>query len=66
MRADPATDVWALGIIFYILLFNQYPHNAEGEGELEKKIIANEYMLPEEKDPENGRWISSECEDLLR
>ena len=63
MRSNPATDVWALGVIFYILLFNAYPHNGT---DLEKSIVENNYRLPEEKRPESETWISQECEALLR
>jgi len=44
MRADPGTDVWALGIIFYIVLFNEYPHRGEN---VRKSILENDIELPE-------------------
>jgi len=44
MRADPGTDVWALGIIFYITLFNEYPHKGS---DIRKAIMENQILLPE-------------------
>ena len=42
MNADPAGDIWQLGLIFYMILFNKYPFEGEAE-EGYLNIIANKW-----------------------
>lgn len=64
INADPAADIWAMGVIFYMVLFDRYPF--EGEGDiLTKNIIANKWKLPEANYEPSSKVISSLAADLL-
>jgi len=53
-----------MGVIFYMVLFDRYPF--EGEGDiLTKNIIANKWKLPEANYDSNTKVISSLAADLL-
>lgn len=65
MNADPSGDIWQLGIIFYMILFNKYPFEGEAE-ECYMNIIANKWQLPEEQGYSSSvKIISKEAESLL-
>lgn len=61
--ASPALDIWAIGIIMYMTLFNSYPFKGE-LSEIPKKIIADEWALPEKTG--TGKFISKEAEHILK
>lgn len=66
VNADPAADIWALGVIFYMVLFDEYPFEGEGE-ELFQNIINCKWKLPEEwKFSAEVKVISESAEDLLK
>lgn len=40
-RYTNKTDIWALAVVFYQLLFNDFPFNARSEAELKQVVNAN-------------------------
>lgn len=42
----PPIDVWALGVLLYVLLCGTFPFKAQDEKELYKKIIKGNYDFP--------------------
>lgn len=55
-----ASDCWALGVIFYTMLFGKFPFYADSFGELFKKINSGIYCLPTET------YIWKNASDLLK
>ena len=43
-QTSPAIDVWAIGVMFYTMIYGRLPFYAEGEKEL-TKLIKNEYNI---------------------
>ena len=41
-----ASDMWALGVLLYTMLYGQFPYDDDPE-ELFKKIKAADYVIPE-------------------
>ena len=54
-----------MGIIFYMVLFDEYPFQGDGEI-LTKNIIENKWKLPEDKYEPDKKIISSKAVDLLK
>ena len=42
------SDVWALGVILYSMLFGRTPFRAENERELYRKIAKGQFYFPDE------------------
>jgi serine/threonine protein kinase len=59
-NADPAIDVWAMGIILYFLLFACLPFRGNSDKEIAKMITTQKVTFPIDK-----RKISAECKKLL-
>ena len=47
---DEKSDLWSLGVIIYILLFQKYPFDGETEEDLLEQINNNENNLKETND----------------
>ncbi len=62
--ADPAADIWAMGIILYMVLFNKYPFEGDGET-LTKNIIGAKWRLPEDSFDPGTKVISDLASALL-
>ena len=50
IAALPGIDVWALGVIFYLVLFNRFPFLGSSRDEIKDKVIEAKFQLPEEMD----------------
>lgn len=46
--ADPALDVWAIGIMTYMMLVGEYPFKGETTSEVKKAIKDQEIKFPVE------------------
>ncbi|KAJ0412503.1 hypothetical protein ATCC90586_006870 [Pythium insidiosum] len=47
-RYGSAVDVWALGVVAFVLLFGRYPFDARFMSQVEDKIVAGHYEFPSE------------------
>jgi serine/threonine protein kinase len=56
--ADPAIDVWALGIILYFMLYAKLPFNGHTEKEIKKEILNHKVEFRNKK-------ITGECKRLI-
>lgn len=52
-------DVWAIGVIIYLLLYGVYPFFSSNEKELARKVVKDEVTYPLSK-------ISKEAVDLIK
>ena len=59
--ADPAIDVWALGIILFFMLYGHLPFRGSTEKEVAKSITAAKVLFPIEK-----KKVTNECKKLVQ
>jgi serine/threonine protein kinase len=69
------SDLWSLGMTFYVLVFGNHPYSAKNDTELIKQIINTDIEIPETKDPMLKEILSlmlqtdpsqrPSCEELL-
>jgi serine/threonine protein kinase len=59
-ETSPALDVWAIGIMFYAMIYGNLPFWGETEEEFIDKILSSTVKF----DP--NVTLSSECKDLLK
>jgi len=56
----PSIDIWAIGVLIYVMLFGVMPFNGDTRHDVIKSITQKEVELPK------GIVISDECEHLLQ
>lgn len=56
-RAEPRSDIWALGILFYELLTARLPFEGEAPGMLGERILRGAYTPPSELRPDLPREV---------
>lgn len=61
VNADPSIDIWAMGVILYLLIYGALPFQASSEKELIKKITTKEPDYTKSK-----KRISKNCIKLIQ
>ena len=62
IKSDPKIDIWALGVILYILLLKRYPFKGpSGSGETRRQILEDEITFETRAE----RKLSSEAKHLI-
>lgn len=58
--ASPAMDVWAIGIMMYIMLFYKFPFNGDSKEEIKQKIIEQPLVFSKKKaiTPEAAKFLT--------
>lgn len=59
--ADPAIDIWAMGIILYFLVYGILPFRGKSEKDIAKYITTQKLCFPIGK-----KKVSSECKKLIQ
>ena len=59
-ESSPKLDVWALGVILYLMVFGQYPFDAQKESDIVNKIIRETLKFP------NNILLTKVCYTLLQ
>lgn len=57
--ADPNIDIWALGIMMYLMLFGEFPFYSTHEDELVRRIVEDPLAFPVDI------CVTDQCKDLL-
>ena len=53
-----AADVWALGVVLFVMLTGQFPFKAKTEKELFSRIISGQFLAPPQLNYDAKRLIS--------
>ena len=59
-KANPAIDIWSMGIMLYCMLFYKYPFNGDDSETITDKIVNKEASLPADTP------MTDEVADLMR
>lgn len=54
--AAPSMDVWAIGIMAYVMMFNRLPFNGDNKKEIKEAITKQEHKIPQ------GKIVSHDCQ----
>jgi len=60
-----AIDLWALGVVTYVLLFGRFPFDARFLSQVEDKIVTGKFEYPEELEPVVSHQAKKFIEYLL-
>lgn len=60
IKASPALDIWAMGIMVYCMLFYKFPFNGDSGDIIKDKIINQELKMP------SDQAYTEECADMIR
>jgi serine/threonine protein kinase len=52
-------DIWAMGVVLYVMLFGHHPFSGNSKQEIRQKVIENQPLFPKDI------IISNECKDIL-
>jgi serine/threonine protein kinase len=47
--ANPAIDVWAIGVMLYCMVFDKFPFNGDSPDAIRHKIIGQDFKVPKEQ-----------------
>jgi serine/threonine protein kinase len=59
-KANPAIDIWAMGVMLYCMIFYKYPFNGSTSSKIKQRITSGEVLFPTETP------VSPEVKDLIR
>ena len=48
-NANPALDMWSLGVMLYVMLFNSFPFDSDSPACIKSQIVHSELCFPENK-----------------
>lgn len=60
VNSNPSLDVWAIGLMFYALIYGTLPFRGKTDKELKERIRAAKLVFP--KDP----IITPECKEIIK
>jgi serine/threonine protein kinase len=58
--AEPAMDVWTLGVMLYLMKFGSFPFKDDKNGSIEENVMNRSVEFPSDV------WISPECCDFIK
>lgn len=60
VNSNPSLDVWAMGLMFYALIYGTLPFRGKTDKELKERIRAAKLVFPKEI------IITPECKDIIK
>jgi serine/threonine protein kinase len=59
-KANPAIDIWGMGVMLYCMVFYKYPFNGSSHSIIKERIASGEVLFP------TNTPVSVELKDLIR